>query len=503
MSASMTSPSTTAPSTTNMSATGTGVDSTGTGPTGTTVALDSSGSGSSSDSDSSSDSGSSSGSTGPGLGPEIEVSIEMAAVATGDSYDFASTVDVGMVGTPVTVTIENVGVEDLNLAGVSISAGDADHFTIDTGALDAVVMPTDSTTFTIAFSPVNGGLKAGTLSIDNNDADEAPFEIMLGAHTTENTYRDLAPVVAPTGRFNAAMTDLQDGRLLMFGGRNAAGIRLNDTWIFDLEAETWTELMPMAPPSLRDAHKMVYAGGDAVILFGGNTQVGGGEGAGAIPQQETWSFDLVTEQWTLLAPVGTPPPRFQHMMVATGPDTILLFGGQDGNFSHLGDTWTYDAVANTWTNLAPVGAPAARSGAAIGFDGTNTVTLFGGVEPFVALDQTWNYDIAANTWAAGVPATTPGTRMTICGAYYAGGSFIVYSGKPTITNDPTQATFAYSPALDDWTNLLPLTEPAPRFSYAMAYVEGANKSIIFGGNLLNAGPGGAVGETWEYVGPQP
>ena len=58
-------------------------------------------------------------------------------------------------------------------------------------------------------------------------------------------------------------------------------------------------------------------------------------------------------------------------------------------------------------------------------------------------------------------------------------------------------------SLDDWADITPASEPTPRFNAALAYVQGHNKSIIFGGNLINIGSGGADDATIEYVGPRP
>lgn len=471
----------------------------GTGPeaTGTTGST-----GGSSTTDGSTSAGSSSegsSSSGPGLEPEIEVEVDSIAIDTGDSHEFADTVDVGVSGAPVTVTIDNVGTGALNITGVSISAGDAGHFTLDAAGLDVVVDPGESTSFTVAFSPTNGGIKGATISIENDDADEAPFEIVFGAHTTEDTYRNLSPVVGPSARFNTALTDLEDGRVLLFGGRDAAGVRLDDTWVFDLETGVWTQLTPATSPSMRDAHRMVYAGNDTVILFGGNTQLG--SGGTTQPQQETWSFDVVAEDWTLLAPATVPPARYQHAMVRVGAGSILVYGGQFASFNPLDDTWLYDAGTNTWTDLAPPASPPGRASSAIGFDGVDTVSLFGGSVPFTAVDETWNYSVAGNTWTLASPPASPGDRTNVRGAYHADGSFIFFSGKPSITLDPIAGTFGYAPDTDTWTDLA--AGPTPRYSYASAYVAGANKSIMFGGNALNDGPSSALDETWEYVGPRP
>jgi len=145
----------------------------------------------------------------------------------------------------------------------------------------------------------------------------------------------------------------------------------------------------------------------------------------------------------------------------------------------------------------------------MGFDGVGAVTLFGGYDdddliPGIPLDETWSFDLGTDTWTQGAPVATPGNRFVLTGAHFADGSFIVYGGKlDSCCVDPVAGTFAYDPGADDWADLAPPSEPTPRFSHSMAYVEGTNKAIIFGGLTANIGPNSALAETWEYVGPRP
>ena len=442
---------------------------------------------------------SSSSSTGEPAVPEIAVTVEATPVDVGDTFDIGETVDVGLAGTPITVTIDNVGTADLTIGGVSLSDGDTGHFTLDTSMLAGTVMAGSSTTFTASFEPVNGGIKAVTVSIDNDDADENPFDFSLGAHTTPHVYRNVMPAAQPSGRFNAAMVDLTDGRLLLFGGRDATGTWLADTWVYAVETNTWTELMPSTPPSARDAAAMAYVDGDTVILFGGNSGFGG-----TTPTDDTWAFDTVSEEWSPLTPMGTPGVRFQHQMVYVGSDTIVMHGGRTSPGAELATTWAYDVAANTWTDLMPVMAGPARSAFAMDYDGTGTITLFGGFESFAPFDQTWSYDVAGNTWTLGVPTTTPGARAVLQGAYYDSGEFIVHSGKlDSCCIDPTQGTFSYDSTSGDWSDLAPPSEFSARFNYAMAQIAGTNKAIFFGGLTQNTGVGTALQETWEFVGAVP
>lgn len=431
--------------------------------------------------------------------PEIEVTIDGVAIATGESFELVDTVAVDAQGPAVTVTVENTGAGDLLIGGVLAMGPDAAQVTIDQAGLAASIAPGESSSFTVRLTPSNGGSKQALLNIANDDADESPYEITLRGHTTENTYRLVTTMGSPSPRFNATLVDLGDGRLLLFGGRDATGTWLGDTWVFEVETSTWTQLTPATSPPARNAHAMALVEPGTVVLFGG-TATGGGGGLA-----DTWSFDVAAEEWTQLAPPLSPPPRFQHEMVAIGNAQALVFGGRpNGGGSETADTWRFDAASGTWTNLSPGGGATAASAYAMAWDGNDVVTRFGGFVSNNPLDQTWNYTISTNTWALAAPMGTPGPRGVLSGEYLADGRMVVFSGKlGNCCIDPTGGTFAYDRVGNAWATITPPGEPSPRFNYAMAAVSGGNKAILFGGLLTNTGIGTAQGQTWEYVGVRP
>ncbi len=430
--------------------------------------------------------------------PEIEVSIDGAVIDAGGSFELVDTVDVDDVGPAVTITLTNVGADDLLVGGVLAVGPNASQVVIDQAGLAATIAGGDSSSFTASFAPTNGGRKDIVLRIGSNDDDENPFDLVLEGHTTENTYRLIPGAGGPVGRFNSALTDLGDGRLLMFGGRNAAGAWLNDTWIFEASTDTWTLLNPPASPPVRNAHGMARVDADTVVMFGG-TAAGGGGAMG-----DTWLFEIPTATWSPLVPALGPPARFQHGMVAIGDARVLMYGGRVGAGAEMADTWIFDGASETWAPAGALGNPPTNSAFAFAFDRTDLVTMYGGFQSNNPLNQTWRYTVSTNTWANATPVGTPGARAVLSGEYLDLGRMIVFSGKlGDCCIDPTGGTFEYNPVANTWTTITPPGEPSPRFSYSMSGVAGANKAILFGGLLQNTGVGTALAETWEYVGVRP
>jgi N-acetylneuraminic acid mutarotase len=186
--------------------------------------------------------------------------------------------------------------------------------------------------------------------------------------------------------------------ILLFGGLQPDQTLLNDTWSYEPATSTWTELSPDGEvPSARAVGSMVYDRGTGkVVLFGG-VQADGSF------LDDTWTYDCISGDWSQLSIAGeVPSARVNHSMVYdSGAGRVVLFGGAQADDTVLNDTWAFDSAASTWTKLSPPGEiPPARAAQAMAYDSdTGKVVLFGGRRADkTALDDTWVYDSVANTW---------------------------------------------------------------------------------------------------------
>jgi N-acetylneuraminic acid mutarotase len=311
------------------------------------------------------------------------------------------------------------------------------------------------------------------------------------------TWTDVSPVGdTPTVADSHAMTySPATGTMILFGGWNYDD-SFNDTWAYEPAVNNWICLDPAGDlPADRAAAEMVYdPGTGTMIMFGGVR--GGGE---YTYYNDTWAYDPVANTWTDLMPSGDiPSVRTSHSM-AYDPTShrVILFGGWDGT-NDMNDTYAYDPSTNTWTDLNPVGdVPSPRDGQGMAYDpGTGKIILFGGADATTTTyNETYAYDPSTNTWTDLNPmGDVPSGRVYICMVYDSNaGKMIVFGGWGGAAglND----TWAYDAAANTWTDITPAgAAPSVRDSYAMDYDPVGGNMILFGGYDGTDD----LGDTWVY-----
>ncbi|MHA2116687.1 MAG: Kelch repeat-containing protein, partial [Candidatus Thorarchaeota archaeon] len=238
-----------------------------------------------------------------------------------------------------------------------------------------------------------------------------------------NTWTNASPAVAPSARFvNRMAYDSESDRTILFGGHDGNDL-LDETWAYDVESNLWEEMSPASAPNARVDHSMTYDWeSDRVILFGGQNSP-----SNQIQNNQTWAYDYNTDSWTNMNP--TTAPSIRTLMTITydnESDSVVLFGGY-GPVAEgpIDGTWLYDFNSNTWTQATPVTHPSARFRHRAVYDSQlDSVIIFGGttglwngpdndVEP----DTTWMYDVNTDTWTmmGEIPPLPPTTTTTTNG----------------------------------------------------------------------------------------
>ena len=288
------------------------------------------------------------------------------------------------------------------------------------------------------------------------------------------------PTNNPGARLSHAMASIFGTKMvLMFGGRG------DETWVYDLDNDTWINKNPMVNHKHRDMLAMasIYRT-DKVILFGGRDRMSFN------PLNDTWIYDFSNNTWINKMYSTNPSARYKHAMASIyGTDKVLLFGGTSGG----DETWIYDFSNNTWIEMDPITSPISRrSHGLASIWGTEKILLFGGTS---GSDETWIYEFSNNTWTQKSPLTNPSARSGHAMASILGDDKVVlfsgYSGSQL--ND----TWVYDFSDNNWTTITPINPiniPCARNGLAMASVDRTKKVVLFGGY----GNGEFLKDTWVY-----
>lgn len=275
------------------------------------------------------------------------------------------------------------------------------------------------------------------------DADGAPLADTWSFDGTDWTLA--APANHPAARGRAALASLPpvappgSGRVVLFGGVDAAGNAANDTWEFD--GADWTLRIPSGAPTAPTAP----AAGDDVVMTShlaeawlvssagtwswdgtrwlsraapstsapsrGALALGEHHGTltavefGVDPTFAIRAFDWTATGW-LERPAATVPPGRVRTSATTLSDALVVFGGSNPSGAvSLGDFWSWDGTAFKPIVSRAIPSPRARAAMTATAD---AALLFGGVGE-VALDDTWLWD--GTRWTASAPTPRPPARF--------------------------------------------------------------------------------------------
>jgi len=171
------------------------------------------------------------------------------------------------------------------------------------------------------------------------------------------TWFTLAPAGRPpSARYDhTAIYDPLRDRMLVFGGNDAGYHFLYDAWALSLvDTMAWSLIVPVRMRPMPAGHTTIYDPvRDRMLVFGGFD-------AGYF-QNYVWALSLgETPAWRQIVPAGTPPtPRRQHTAIYDPVrDRMLVFGGEGNNFGGLNDIWAL-SLGDTpaWSLVAPLGTP--------------------------------------------------------------------------------------------------------------------------------------------------
>lgn len=327
------------------------------------------------------------------------------------------------------------------------------------------------------------------------------FLVLTGVGTACQSNR-----ISPQARHGAKMVyDPVGKQVLLFGGRGSGSITgdlYDDIWALNLETQTWEKLDPTSGPERRLSPGMVYdPTHHQLILFGGYKNSG--------RVNDTWLFDLDSNQWQEVFPAVSPPAR-SDMGLAYDEENqvVVLFGGYCLDFERdiCHDTWIFDPALNEWTEMEPASSPPVMYGLSMDYDSReNSFLIFGGhMSEFSQGSASsagyngsiWSYSLEENQWVE-IPRTgqmSPLPRYWHQAAYISSdGGLFVFGGDGGYSYLSDSWFFESDTA--SWSRTRPEESPPARIVGSLVYCPDYDQLILFGGldkdfNNLN--------DTWVY-----
>lgn len=314
-----------------------------------------------------------------------------------------------------------------------------------------------------ALAPVVGAYSFVVEELDDCPVGSQPFEGGCVGVTSTRTMTQ--------GRTNLSATLLQDGRVLVVGGRGGSAMATtNSAELFDPDDDSFTATGSMSQDRARHV---------AVLLDDGRVWVGGGVSGSdgdysAVDGAEIWDPD--TGNFSAAPALPSPRDLFSATLLPGG--AVLVVGGRDGATT-LGDTWLFTPGAG-FTEV-PGGLQVPRFG--------HTATLVGGDviicggrfgEDSLTVDESERFGFLAGAFvSAGSTSSRGGHTATLLDdnrVLVAGGFERESAGSTVALADTDLYT-----VLDDSWDFGP-TLAQPRLFAAAAHL-GDHGVLLLGGDL--------------------
>lgn len=372
-----------------------------------------------------------------------------------------------------------------------------------------------STSQTLQLGPLllsQGGIDYGVRSW--NDCAQADNTPTAGFQVVPKPWTAVSSSGPSPRSLQAMAYDSKRGVTVMFGGNTPGPTFNRETW--EWNGNTWT-LRSNTGPTARTGAGMAYdSDRGKCVLFGG-------QGIGSPSSiygflEDTWEWD--GNSWTQRATTGPARRVVGAMTYDSAVKMTVLFSGYSdppGGPYYIHDTWEFDGVLGTWTQVGtdlPGAAPGNYNAPGqMGYDSArNKRVVFNGW--YLPGDigawhlRTFEWDGAqwVRVFPANDPRYHPGTPggiswgnpglLTWSGgiAYHQGRRMIILNNGRAPFNDGLQWTWGYDGA--GWKLLSTGDGPPASFAGNLAYDSARNSLVQFGGG----GPSGmSPSNTWELT----
>ncbi len=315
---------------------------------------------------------------------------------------------------------------------------------------------------------------------------------------SKNNWYNMTSLIAPYGLHIGLAAIYGTDKIVHFGG-SAAGAS-NDLWVFDYSDSKWEKKLQEYKPSARYYHSLspIY-GTDKILLFGGAAP---GEN-NSYNCNDTWIYDLSENKWTNKKPIDRPKNRINHDMAAIyGTDKVLLAGGYFSNGSnsyYCNDSWIYDLSNNSWTKIISTSNLSYRRDFALSsIDGDDKVILFGGYyydgNKTYYFNDTWIFDLSKNDWTQKFPYDSPtGSHCDTMSMVYGTDKVVLFIG----IHDNCE-TWIYDLSDNNWIKKSIDLNPNLHYHNFMVPIFGTKKIFLSDGNGYNIWLYNFISNTWTF-----
>ncbi len=246
--------------------------------------------------------------------------------------------------------------------------------------------------------------------------DGGPSNTIYAYSPDTSSWKQLSPEGAlPPPRFGqTTIYDSKRNRIVLFGGQGRGFF--NDTWVYEIALNRWTQITLGEGPSKRYGHSAIYdTATDRMIISHGFTDAGRFD--------DTWALEFApktgdssTARWLNITPSGEKPLKrcLHHAVFDPERRQMLLYGGCASGFGPcpLGDLWAFDLTKGTWSERRAQPSPDPRQWYGAAFDTVRQRFLVWGGLGRGALKDLWEYDPAANKWQVPASASSLGTERS-------------------------------------------------------------------------------------------
>lgn len=230
-----------------------------------------------------------------------------------------------------------------------------------------------------------------------------------------------------------------------------------ETWLYDRTTDSWADSGSEQQPTAAIGAMMAYdAESDLIVAYSGFFTAGGNLAG------ETWVYDADTDTWTDMAPETRPRGvEYLSLVYDQQSDLIVLYGTPQRTAYRT--LWTYDVDTNTWTELDITGGPEVPPASVKGFyhPPTDRIVYFGGLAPngepgTEASNEVWAYDVDSNAWTELAPNPITGVMFHTFTYVPTLDRAVVFGGGPIYFDDPSgNRLMIYDPVADTWEEVMP------------------------------------------------